>query len=84
MSREKLTLKTVNDETLHGYSWKIEKPKANVVIVLVFHAYSILKIYLQLSAHFCLVHKLYSSILSHFSSSKHQPEMNLLNQLRQI
>ena len=33
MSREKLTLKTVNDETLHGYSWKIEKPKANVVIV---------------------------------------------------
>ena len=28
MSREKLTLKTINDETLHGYSWKIEKPKA--------------------------------------------------------
>lgn len=33
MAREKLTLKTINDETLHGYSWKCEKPKANVVIV---------------------------------------------------
>lgn len=33
MAREKLTLKTVNDETLRGYSWKIEKPKGNVVIV---------------------------------------------------
>ncbi len=33
MAREKLTLQTINDETLHGYSWKIEKPKACVVIV---------------------------------------------------
>ena len=33
MAREKITLKTINDETLHGYSWKCDKPKANVVIV---------------------------------------------------
>ena len=33
MAKEKITLKTVNDETLHGYAWKVEKPKANVVIV---------------------------------------------------
>lgn len=31
--REKITLKTVNNEELHGYSWNIDKPKANVVIV---------------------------------------------------
>lgn len=33
MAREKITLKTVNDETLNGYAWKISNPKANVVII---------------------------------------------------
>lgn len=33
MSREKITLTTVNEETMHGYAWKCEKAKANVVIV---------------------------------------------------
>lgn len=33
MAREKISLKTVNDETMNGYSWTIPSPKANVVIV---------------------------------------------------
>ena len=33
MSREKISLKTVNDEVLNGYAWKCDKPKANVVII---------------------------------------------------
>ena len=33
MAREKITLKTVNDETMKGFSWKCGKPKANVVII---------------------------------------------------
>ena len=33
MAREKLSMKTVNDEILNGYAWKIDNPKANVVIV---------------------------------------------------
>ncbi|MFA5283701.1 MAG: alpha/beta hydrolase [Bacilli bacterium] len=33
MAREKLTLKLKNGEELFGYSWKIDKPIANVVIL---------------------------------------------------
>ena len=31
--KEKITLKTVNNETMNGYSWTVDFPKANVVIV---------------------------------------------------
>lgn len=33
MAREQITLKTVNDEIMHGYHWKKENPKANVIVV---------------------------------------------------
>lgn len=33
MSRKNITLKTVNNEVMNGYSWVVEKPKANVVII---------------------------------------------------
>lgn len=33
MSRERLSIKTINNETMNGYFWKCDNPKANVVIV---------------------------------------------------
>lgn len=33
MAREKITLKTVNNETLNGYSWEVKNAKGNVIIV---------------------------------------------------
>lgn len=33
MARNKISLKTVNNEILNGYSWTIDSPKANVVII---------------------------------------------------
>lgn len=33
MAREAITLKTVNDEVMHGFAWNIVEPKGNVVIV---------------------------------------------------
>lgn len=33
MAREKISLKTVNNEILNGHAWKVDNPKANVVII---------------------------------------------------
>ena len=33
MAPEAITLKTINNETMHGFAWNVEKPIGNVVII---------------------------------------------------